>query len=98
MTLEQANAWLASRPAAFVQDLDAVRAVFAALGCAESPVQFVGISGTAGKTAVAHMEAAILNEAGFLTGLYTAGAGPLRARLEIGGTPVEARLYTRFAA
>ncbi len=94
MTIQQANEYFASLPGGFAP-ADAVRA---ALGDAEHPVGYVGVAGTAGKTAVASMEAAILQAAGFRTGLYTVGCAPLRARLTVDGRLVEASVYTAAAA
>lgn len=87
MNRTEANAYFAACPAGPVTDLEAVRAAFAALGCEQSRVHYVGVCGTAGKTAVARMEALILQEAGFACGLYTGGDLPLSERIRTADRP-----------
>lgn len=94
MTIQQANEYFAALSDGFAE----AEAVRKAAGEAQAAVNYVGIAGTAGKTAVASMLAAVLQAAGFCTGLYTAGLAPLRARLSVDGRPVEAGVYTAAAA
>lgn len=51
-------------------------------------VEYIPVAGTAGKTAVAGLTAGILTAAGFRTGLYRAGAGPLSGRITVDGRPL----------
>ena len=53
----------------------------------QDQVTFVGVAGTAGKTAAASLLAAMLQAAGLHAGLYCAGAGPLSARILVDGQP-----------
>lgn len=94
MTIQQANEYFAALPEGFAQ----AQEVRAAVGETADGVRYIGVAGTAGKTAVASLTAAILQAAGFRTGLYTAGRAPLRARITAAGSPVEAGLYTAAAA
>lgn len=94
MTIQQANEYFVGLSAGFVP----AQTVRAAAGEAKRPVRYVGVAGTAGKTAVASTTAAILQAAGLRTGLYTAGSAPLRTRLAVDGRPVEAGIYTAAAA
>ena len=89
MTIEQANQYFASLPEGFAstEELQAV------LPASVRKVQFVGVAGTAGKTAVAALLAAILRSAGLRTGLYHAGCEPLSARIRVDGAPVDAGLF-----
>ncbi|MCI2047646.1 MAG: folylpolyglutamate synthase [Faecalibacterium sp.] len=93
MDLTKANAWFSACPA----EGENVAAAFSALGCAEMPVQYVAVAGTAGKTAVASMEAAILEAAGLPCGLYLTGNEPLRERIRIAGEPAPAKAFTAAA-
>ena len=52
-------------------------------------VAFVGVAGTAGKTAVAALLASTLHAQGIRTGLYHAGCEPLAKRIRIDGAPVD---------
>ena len=69
----------------------------AALTADVQKVQFVGVAGTAGKTAAAGLLAAILREAAFHTGFYRAGCEPLSARIAIGGVSVDPVLLCQAA-
>ena len=60
-------------------------------------VQFVGVAGTAGKTAVARLLAAILHAQGIRAGVYHAGCEPLAARIRVDGKPVDEALLCRAA-
>ena len=93
MTIEQANEYFASLPEGFAP----AEELRAALPAAVQQVQFVGVAGTAGKTASAGLLAAILREAAFLTGFYRAGCEPLAARIAIGGVSVEPELFCQAA-
>ena len=65
-----------------------------------APVQkvaFVGVAGTAGKTAVAAFLAATLHAQGIRTGLYHAGCEPLAKRIRIDGAPVDEGLLSLTA-
>lgn len=97
MNIQQANEYFATlvqQPA----DTAAARAVLRQLGCALETTRFITVTGSAGKTAVASMTAAILRAAGFPVGLYTAGPLPLRRRLWVNGSPVDGRAYAAQAS
>ena len=61
MTIEQANEYFSSLPEGFAP----AEELRAALTADVQKVQFVGVAGTAGKTAAAGLLAAILREAAF---------------------------------
>ena len=65
MTIEQANEYFSSLPEGFAS----AEELRAALTADVQKVQFVGVAGTAGKTAAAGLLAAILREAAFHVGL-----------------------------
>ena len=93
MTIEQANQYFASLPEGFAGP-EQLRAAFPP---AAGRMQYVGIAGTAGRTAVARLLAAILHAAGIPAGLYCAGGTPLSARLWVDGAPVDAGDYCALA-
>ena len=84
MTIEQANQYFAALPEGFAP----AEELRAALPAAAQQVAYVGVAGTAGKTAAAALTAAVLRAAGFVTGLYRAGCEPLEQRVRINGEPV----------
>ncbi|MGN0708539.1 MAG: folylpolyglutamate synthase [Faecalibacterium sp.] len=90
MTIEQADRFFASLPDGFA-DTDALRA---SLPESAKQVQYIGIAGTAGKTAVAALLAAILRRAGFRIGLYCAGCEPLSARIRVDEAPADPDIYS----
>ena len=79
-TIGEADAFFASLP----DGPDAVQDFAAALPPA-GVAAYIPVAGTAGKTAVASLTAGILAAAGFRTGLYRAGAGPLSERITLQG-------------
>src|SRR5699024_2035291 len=79
-TIGEADAFFASLP----DGPDAVQDFAAALPPAGAAA-YIPVAGTAGKTAVASLTAGILTAAGFRTGLYRAGAGPLSERITLQG-------------
>jgi len=85
MTIEQANEYFAALPDGFAS----TEQMRAALSAPVQQVAFVGVAGTAGKTAVAALLAAILHVQGIRTGLYHAGCEPLSKRIRIDGDPVD---------
>ena len=93
MTIEQANQYFAARSDGFAttEQLSAV------LPEAVQQVQFVGIAGTAGKTAVAALLTEILQKAGYRTGRYHAGYRPLAERIRVDGAPVEPEAFCAAA-
>lgn len=93
MTIEQADRFFAALPDGFAE-ADTLRA---ALPEPARRVQYIGIAGTAGKTAVAALLAAILRRAGFRTGLYYVGCEPLSARIRVDEAPVEPQVYCAAA-
>ena len=93
MTIEQANEYFSSLPEGFAP-AEELRA--ALLTADVQKVQFVGVAGTAGKTA-AGLLAAILREAAFHVGFYRAGCEPLSARIAIGGVSVDPVLLCQAA-
>ncbi len=91
MDIQHAEQYFAACASGPAESLEPARAAFAALGLDACKTRFIGIAGTAGKTAVASMEAAILAEAGFAAGLYMAGRGPLAERIRVNGVPAPVR-------
>ena len=84
MTIQQANEYFAACPEGFVP-AERLRPLLP-----EAPdLQYVGISGTAGKTAVAVLLSGMLRAAGFKTGCYHTGWGPLSRRVRIDGAPAD---------
>lgn len=76
MTIQQANQYFAALPDGFADPAQ----LGALLPASVQQVQFVGVAGTAGKTAVARLLAAILQAQGIRAGVYHAGCEPLAAR------------------
>ena len=93
MTIEQANQYFAALPDGFAST-EQLRAAFTA---PVQKVQFVGVSGTAGKTVVARLLAAILHAQGIHAGLYHAGSRPLSERICIDDAPVDEGLLALTA-
>ena len=60
-----------SGPAAYKANLDGTRAVCKLLENPENDLKFIHIAGTNGKGTVSHMVAAVLQKAGYKTGLFT---------------------------
>ena len=92
-TMQQADEFFASLPDGF----DAPQDFAAALPAAEPAVKYIPVAGTAGKTTVAALTAGILKEAGFRTGLYTAGSEPLSARIKVDGQPLTGAAAEAYA-
>ena len=69
MTIQQANQYFAALPDGFADPAQ----LGALLPASVQQVQFVGVAGTAGKTAVARLLAAILQAQGIRAGVYHAG-------------------------
>ena len=93
MTIEQANQYFAALPDGFAST-EQLRAAFTA---PVQKVQFVGVAGTAGKTVVARLLAAILHAQGIHAGLYHAGSRPLSERICIDDAPVDEGLLALTA-
>ena len=93
MTPYEANHYFETLPEGFAP----AEELRAALPAAVQQVQFVGVAGTAGKTATAGLLGAILQAAGFVTGLYHAGCEPLAARIRVQGAPVDEVLFREAA-
>ena len=91
MTIEQANEYFSSLPEGFAP----AEELRAALTADVQKVQFVGVAGTAGKTAAAGLLAAILREAAFHVGFYRAGCEPLSARIAIGGVTIATKMQKK---
>ena len=90
MNLTQIHEYFSACPAGVPYGHAEAQPAFALVGSETSPVQFIGVAGTAGKTAVTQMVAGILREAGFSCGAYTAGTLPLQQRITLNGKPVTA--------
>ena len=60
-----------SGPAAYKANLDGTIAVCKLLDNPENDLQFIHVAGTNGKGTVSHMVAAVLQVAGYKTGLFT---------------------------
>ena len=92
--IPEADAFFASLP----EGADAVADFAAALPETKGAVGYIPVSGTAGKTAVAGLTAAILDRAGFAAGLYRAGAGPLSGRITVAGRPLDGPAAAAYPA
>ena len=88
MTIQEVNSYFAALPDGFA-DPAQLREL---LPASVQGVKFVGVAGTAGKTAVARLLAAILQAQGIRAGLYHAGCEPLSARIRVNGAPVDETL------
>ena len=93
MTIQQANQYFAALPDGFADPAQ----LGALLPASVQQVQFVGVAGTAGKTAVARLLAAILHAQGIRAGVYHAGCEPLAARIRVDGKPADEALLCRAA-
>ena len=93
MTIQQANQYFAALPDGFADP----EQLGALLPASVQQVQFVGVAGTAGKTAVARLLAAILHAQGIRAGVYHAGCEPLAARIRVDGKPADEALLCRAA-
>ena len=96
-TIREADEFFASLPEGADSPQDFAAALPPAPDCS---VNYIPVSGTAGKTAVASFAAGILTAAGFSTGLYRAGAEPLSLRVTVGERPLSgpaAEAYIRAA-
>ena len=93
MTIQQANQYFAALPDGFADP----EQLGALLPASVQQVQFVGVAGTAGKTAVARLLTAILRAQGIRAGVYHAGCEPLATRIRVEGEPVDEALLCRAA-
>ena len=81
MTIQQANQYFAALPDGFADP----EQLGALLPASVQQVQFVGVAGTAGKTAVARLLTAILHAQGIRAGVYHAGCEPYPGGRQAGG-------------
>lgn len=94
---EQLPAFSRIGPAAYKPDLGNTIALCSALGNPENGFQSIHIAGTNGKGSVSHMLAAILQEAGYKTGLYTSPhLRDFRERFRINGTMISKEWVVQF--
>src|SRR4051812_35809105 len=85
--------------AAIKNDLTNTWALCAALGNPQERFKSVHIAGTNGKGSTSHMLAAILQQAGYKTGLYTSPhLVDFRERIRINGELVSKEFVTAFVA
>jgi len=86
-------------PAAFKKDLTNIRALCEALGNPQDKLRCVHIAGTNGKGSTAHMMAAVLQAAGYRTGLYTSPHyRDYRERIKLNGALVPEAYVVDFVA
>ena len=84
-------------PAAFKKDLTNTIAICSALGQPEEKFRSVHVAGTNGKGSVSHMIAAILQCAGYKTGLYTSPhLRDFRERIKVNGRMVSEEFVVDF--
>ena len=83
MTIQQANQYFAALPDGFADPAQ----LGALLPASVQQVQFVGVAGTAGKTAVARLLAAILHAQGIPGRGFPPRGGAPGARPPVGGQP-----------
>ena len=85
--------------AAYKPSLDNTLALCAALGNPHRTIKTIHIAGTNGKGSVSHMLSAILQEAGYKTGLYTSPhLREFRERIRINGTPCDEQFVVDFTS
>ena len=83
--------------AAYKADLNNIRSLTAALGNPEKRFKSIHIAGTNGKGSTSHMLAAILQKAGYKTGLYTSPhLHDFRERIRINGEMIPENQVIRF--
>ncbi len=84
-------------PAALKLNLDNIRAISEKLGHPETRFPSIHIAGTNGKGSCSHMLAAILQSAGYKTGLYTSPhLKDFRERIKINGQPISRQEVVAF--
>lgn len=85
--------------AAIKKNLDNIRALCAALGNPQDKIKTIHIAGTNGKGSVSHMLAAIFQQAGYKTGLYTSPhLVDFRERIRIDGQTISPEFVVDFVA
>ncbi len=85
--------------AAYKKDLHNTIALCNALDNPQQKFKSVHIAGTNGKGSTSHMLAAILQEAGYKTGLYTSPhIKDFKERIRVNGTPVKEQFVVDFTA
>ena len=83
--------------AAYKADLNNIRALSSLLGNPEKKFRSIHIAGTNGKGSTSHMLAAILQKAGYKTGLYTSPhLHDFRERIRINGQVIPEKQVTGF--
>lgn len=83
--------------AAYKADLHNTLSLCAELGNPQNAIRTIHIAGTNGKGSVSHMLAAILQEAGYKTGLYTSPhLKDFRERIRINGVPCSEQFVIDF--
>ena len=86
-------------PAAYKANLDGTKAVCKMLENPESKLRFIHIAGTNGKGTVAHMLAAVLQKAGFKTGLFTSPhLIDFRERIRLNGAKIPESSVVEFVS
>ena len=86
-------------PAAYKPDLSNTIAICKALGNPENKFRSVHIAGTNGKGSTSHLLAAVLQEAGYKTGLYTSPhLKDFRERIRINGKMIPKKNVVDFVA
>ena len=84
-------------PAAFKKDLHNTQALCKSLGNPEQKFKCIHIAGTNGKGSTSHMIAAILQESGYKTGLYTSPhLKDFRERIRINGLMIDESFVVDF--
>jgi dihydrofolate synthase/folylpolyglutamate synthase len=84
---------------AYKKDLDNTRALCALVGHPEQRLRTIHVAGTNGKGSSSHMLAAILQQAGYKTGLYTSPhLVDFRERIRINGLPITEEAVVDFIA
>jgi len=84
-------------PAAFKKDLTNIEKLCASLENPQNRFKSIHIAGTNGKGSVSHMLAAVLQTAGYKTGLYTSPhLKDFRERIKINGEMIGEEQVTRF--
>jgi dihydrofolate synthase/folylpolyglutamate synthase len=85
--------------AAYKADLDNTWAICKALGNPERKIKTIHVAGTNGKGSTSHMLAAVFQQAGYKTGLYTSPhLKDFRERIKINGKEISKKYVTDFVA
>jgi dihydrofolate synthase/folylpolyglutamate synthase len=105
MTYEETLSWLYQQlpmysrigPAAYKKDLHNIRALCEVIGDPHKKIKTIHVAGTNGKGSTSHMLAAVLQKAGYKTGLYTSPhVRSFGERIRINGEMIDPQFVIGF--